>query len=236
MIKDLGKLKYFLGIEALEYSNSLYLTQRKYYLELLAEFDMLAYKPCGTLIESKEGVVKTSKDKIVEVDSLLTGINNYQKLVGKLINHTHTRPDISYDVHVLSTPDKGISFNKGNELNLSVYVDFDWAKCKITRKLVTGYAVFMGKNLVSWKSKKQSMLSKSSAEAEYKAMNSVTCEVMWILKVLVELNINTSLPVPLHCDNSSAIQIATNPIFHEKTKHFEIELFFLKGKGCRWCC
>ncbi|GKA84810.1 ribonuclease H-like domain-containing protein [Tanacetum coccineum] len=188
MIKDMGKLKYFLGIEILESGNGICLNQMKYCLELLAEIGMLACKPCGTPIEPKEGVVKTSKIKVVDTDYPLTRINNYQKLVGKLIYLTHTRPDISYAVHVLS------------------------------------------KNLVSWKSKKQSMLSKSSAEAEYRAMNSVTCEVMWILKILAELNIDVSLPVPLHCDNSSAIQIAPNPVFHERTKHFEIELFFLREK------
>ncbi|GJX31409.1 uncharacterized mitochondrial protein-like protein [Tanacetum coccineum] len=210
-------------------------------------------KPCGTPIESRECVIKPYKGKVLDIDYPLTGINNYQKLVGKLIYLTHTRPDISYAVHVLSqfmhaplqshlklafrvlrylktTPGKGISFNKGSDLNLRVYVDSDWAKCKVTRKSVTGYVVFMGESLVSWKSKKQSMLSKSSAEAEYRAMNSVTCEVMWILKILAELKVNTSLPVPLHCDNSSAIQIAANPVFHERTKHFEIELFFLREK------
>ncbi|GJT45233.1 putative RNA-directed DNA polymerase [Tanacetum coccineum] len=253
LIKDLGVLRYFLGIEVLESGGNMYLTQRKYCLELLAEFGMLACKPCGTPIESKEGSNKSSKVKAVEVDSPLTGVNNYQKLVGKLIYLTHTRPDICYVVHVLSqfmhaplqshlklafkvlrylknAPGKGISFNKGNDLNLKVYVDSDWAKCKVTRKSVTGYAVFMGESLVSWKSKKQSMLSKSSAEAEYRAMNSVTCEVIWILKILAELNVDTTLPVPLHCDNSSAIQIAANPVFHERTKHFEIELFFLREK------
>ncbi|GKB09805.1 ribonuclease H-like domain-containing protein [Tanacetum coccineum] len=109
--------------------------------------------------------------------------------------------------YLKNAPGKGISFNKGNDLNLKVYVDSDWAKCKVTRKSITGYAVFMGESLVSWKSKKQSMLSKSSAEAEYRAMNSVTCEVIWILKILAELNVDT-----------------------EWTKHFEIELFFLREK------
>nr|GEZ22018.1 ribonuclease H-like domain-containing protein [Tanacetum cinerariifolium] len=103
-------------------------------------------------------------------------------------------------------------------------------KCKATRKCVTGYSVFLGNNLVSWKRKKQSMLAKSSAEAEYKAMNTITCEVIWINKILTELNVQLSLPVSIHCDNSSAIQIAANLIFHEKTKHFEIELFFLREK------
>ncbi|GKC91519.1 putative RNA-directed DNA polymerase [Tanacetum coccineum] len=160
MINDLGKLKYFLGIEVLESNEGLVLTRRKYYLELLTEFGMLGCKPCGTPIESKEGVVKLSKGIVGDTDYPLTRINNYQKLVGKLIYLTHTRPDISYAVHVLSpfmhaplqshlkltfrflrylktAPGKGIPFNKGSDLNLRVHVDSDWAKCKVTRKSVT---------------------------------------------------------------------------------------------------
>ncbi|GKE74975.1 ribonuclease H-like domain-containing protein [Tanacetum coccineum] len=144
-IKDLGKLKYFLGIEVLESNSNLYLTQRKYCLEVLAEFGMLGCRPCGTPIETKES---TAKPKNVFVDSPLTGINNYHKLVGKLIYLTHTRPGISYVVHVLSqymhaplqshlklafrvlrylknVPGKGISFMKNKELNLNVFVDSD---------------------------------------------------------------------------------------------------------------
>ncbi|GJV29009.1 ribonuclease H-like domain-containing protein [Tanacetum coccineum] len=118
--------------------------------------------------------------------------------------------------YLKNAPSKGISFVKDKELNLSVYVDSDWAKCKATRKLVTRYYVFFGKSLISWKSKKQSMLAKSSTEAEYRAINTVTCEVIWIHKILTKLNIKISLPVPIHCDNSSAIQIASNLVFHEK--------------------
>ncbi|GJY83172.1 ribonuclease H-like domain-containing protein [Tanacetum coccineum] len=207
---------YFLGIEVLESNDGLILTQRKYYLELLTEFGMLGCKPCGTPIESKEGVVKLSKGISVYASPL----QSHLKLAFRVLRYLKVAPG------------KGISFNKGSDLDLKVYVDSNWEKCKVTRKSVTGYAVFMGKSLISWKSKKQSMLSKSFAEAEYRAMNSVTCEVMWILKILTELNlkVNTSLPVPLHCDNSSAIQIAANPVFHERTKHFEIELFFLREK------
>ncbi|GJX78236.1 ribonuclease H-like domain-containing protein [Tanacetum coccineum] len=69
------------------------------------------------------------------------------------------------------------------------------------------------------------MLAKSSAEAEYRAKNTVTCEVIWIHKILTELNVQISLHVPIHCDNSFAIQIAANPVLHEKTKHFEIEFY-----------
>ncbi|GJZ73509.1 ribonuclease H-like domain-containing protein [Tanacetum coccineum] len=151
LIKDLGKLKYFLGIEVLEPTGNLYLTQRKYYLEVLTEFGMLACKPCGTLIETKESF---TKPKEVLVDNPLTGINNYQKLMVLR--------------YLKNAPGKGLSFVKSKESDLSVFVDLDWAKCKATRKSVTGYLVFLDKSLVSWKSKKQSMLAKSSAEAEYR--------------------------------------------------------------------
>ncbi|GKE32295.1 ribonuclease H-like domain-containing protein, partial [Tanacetum coccineum] len=87
-----------------------------------------------------------------------------------------------------------------------------------------------GNNLISWKSKKQFVLSKSSAEAEYRAMNNVTCEIIWILKILKDLNVSVELHVPVSCDSSSAIQITANPVFHERTKHFEIDLYFLREK------
>nr|GEW86077.1 RNA-directed DNA polymerase, eukaryota, reverse transcriptase zinc-binding domain protein [Tanacetum cinerariifolium] len=122
-IKDLGKLKYFLGIEVLEIDDGFCLNQRKYCLELFSEYGILA---CN--------------------------------------------------------------------------------------------------NLVSWKSKKQNVLAKSLAEAKYRAMNSVTCEVLWIIKFLNDLRVDVNLPAPLRCDSTYAFQIAANPVFHERTKHFEIDL------------
>ncbi|GJT61010.1 uncharacterized mitochondrial protein-like protein [Tanacetum coccineum] len=204
VIKDLGKLKYFLGIEVLESNDNLYLTQRKYCLEVLAEFSVLACRPCGTPIETKESI---SKPKKVFVDSPLSDINNYQKLVGKLIYLTHTRLDIKYVVHVLS----------------------QYMHAPLQSHLKLAFRVL---SLVSWKSKNQSMLAKSSVEAEYKEMNIVTCDVIWIQKILSELKIRISLPVPIDRDNSSAIHIAANLVFYEKTKHFGIELFFLREKVC----
>ncbi|GKB75768.1 ribonuclease H-like domain-containing protein [Tanacetum coccineum] len=215
-------LVYVDDIVITESNDGLCLSQRKYCLGLLADFSMLSCKPCCTPIEAKEFAVKYKKDGSVKIDKPLTGINNYQKLVGQLFYLTHTRPDICYVIHVLSqymhaslqscfklafrvlrylknSPGKGISFSKHNTMDLNVFVDSNWAKCKTTRKYVTGYVVFLGKYLVSWKSKKQTMLSKSSAEAEYRVMNSVT-----------------------------SIQISVNPVFHERTKHFE--LFFLIEK------
>ncbi|GJX00809.1 ribonuclease H-like domain-containing protein [Tanacetum coccineum] len=190
MIKDLGKLKYFLRIEVVDTDKGICLNQRKYVLDLLSEYGMLACKPAKTPLMSKLVI----SNEVSKNDPLLENITDYQKMMGKLIYLTNTRPDISYAVlgiHIARTPG----------MFLNAYSDADWAKCIITRKSVTGYCVFLNNSLVSWKSKKQNTLSKSSTEAEYKALASLT-----------------------------TIKIAANPVFYERTKHLEIDLHFVREK------
>ncbi|XP_071704321.1 secreted RxLR effector protein 161-like [Rutidosis leptorrhynchoides] len=150
----------------------------------------------------------------IDKDQLLTNITEYQKLVGRLVYLTLTRPDISFAVHILSqymhaplqshlnltfrtlkylkgSPGKGIHLVKGNNLDLYAYCDSDWAKCKMNRKSVTGYLVFFCGSLVSWKSKKQSVVSRSSAEAEYRSMASTACEIIWIKNLLLDFGIKS---------------------------------------------
>ncbi|GKA95984.1 ribonuclease H-like domain-containing protein [Tanacetum coccineum] len=246
MIKDLGKLKYFLGIEVVDTDKGIFLNQRKYVLDLLSKYGMLACKPAKTPFMSKLVISNEASDK----DHLLENINDYQKLMGKLIYMTNTRPDISYHVHCLSQfmhspltshlkiafkilrylkscPGLGVHITKTSGMFLTAYSYVDWAKCIVTRKSVTGYCVLLNNSLVSWKSKKQNTLSKSSTEAEYRALASVTSEVIWILNFLKDLQIENLLPVSLHYDSNSAIKIAANPVFHERTKHLEIDLHFI---------
>nr|GEV49774.1 ribonuclease H-like domain-containing protein [Tanacetum cinerariifolium] len=195
-IKDLGELKYFLGIEVLKTKNGLCLNQRKYCLELLHEFGLLACRPVVTPLP--ENIVLCHK----ETANDLQNVTAYQKLVGKLIYLCMTRPDISYAVNCLSqhmhsplqshfdlglrllrylklAPCSGINFAKSHsKFSVIAYSDSDWAKCPVTRRLVSGYCVFVNGSLVSWKIKRHATLSKSSDEAEYRAMASVTCEIM----------------------------------------------------------
>ncbi|GJV91564.1 ribonuclease H-like domain-containing protein [Tanacetum coccineum] len=106
----------------------------------------------------------------------------------------------------------------------------DWAKCLKIRRSVTGFCVFRGKTLVSWKSKKQAMIFKSSSEAEYRSMSSASCEVVWLGNLLHNIGLKDLYPIELFCDNSSAIHIATNHVFHERTKHFELDVNYIREK------
>lgn len=175
----------------------------------------------------------------------------YRRLVGRLIYLTITRPEISYSVHVLSqfaqaprkehleaairvvrylkgNPGQGILLCADNDLRLYAYCDSDWASCPITRRSVTGYFVKLGQSPVSWKTKKQSTVSRSSAEAEYRAMAAATSELIWLKSLLASLTVNHEGPMRLYCDSQSAIHIAANPIFHERTKHIEIDCHYVR--------
>jgi hypothetical protein len=98
------------------------------------------------------------------------------------------------------------------------------------RKSTTGFCTFVGRNLVIWTSKKQNIVSRSSAEVEYRAMASTTSELIWIKLLLVNFEINTQDPMKMYCDNQSACHIASNPVFHERTKHIEVDCHFVREK------
>jgi hypothetical protein len=125
---------------------------------------------------------------------------------------------------------QGILFSRDSDLQLTGYPDADWAGCMDTRKSVSGYCFFIGKYLISWRAKKQATVSRSSSEAEYRVFSSATCELQWLLYLLSELKIQlTNTPI-LYCDNQSAVHIASNPVFHERTKHLDIDCHLVREK------
>jgi hypothetical protein len=107
-------------------------------------------------------------------------------------------------------------------LELRAYSDADHGSDPIDRKSVTGFCIFLSDSLISWKSKKQFIISQSSTEAEYRVMTSITKEIVWLRWLLADMRVSFSHPTPMYCNNQSSIQIAHNSFFHERTKHIEI--------------
>ena len=113
---------------------------------------------------------------------------------------------------------------------ITCWCDSDWAACPNTRRSITGYVIKFGESLVSWKSKKQQTVSRSSAEAEYRSMASAVSEITWLLGLFKELGVNVQLPITIFSDSKSAIQLAANPVLHERTKHIDIDCHFIRDK------
>ncbi|KAL0536093.1 hypothetical protein IC582_025025 [Cucumis melo] len=132
--------------------------------------------------------------------------------------------------YLKNTHGKGLMFRKTNKKTIEAYTDSDWARSVIDRKSTFGYHTFVWGNLVTWRSKKQSVVAKSSAEAEYRAMSLGICEEIWLQKVLSDLHQECETPLKLFCDNKAAISIANNPVQHDRTKHVEIDRHFIKER------
>ncbi|XP_056688107.1 uncharacterized mitochondrial protein AtMg00810-like [Spinacia oleracea] len=230
-IKDLGFLNYFLGNEISQTPVGYILTQRKSRKEMLSDCELDISKPAVTPFPLNLKLTPEGED--------YPNVDLFRCYVGKLNFLTHTRPDLAFAVQSLSqfmhspkldhvkalthtlryvnhTAGQGILLKATYQLTLQAFSDSDWAACSSTRRSVTGYILLLGNSPISWKSKKQSTVSKSSSEAEY--------------RLLEDLGITNLKPVQLNCDNQSTLHIAKNPIFHERTKHIEVDCHFTRGK------
>ncbi|RVW73920.1 Retrovirus-related Pol polyprotein from transposon RE1 [Vitis vinifera] len=221
--KDLGKLKYFLGIEIAQSSSGVVLSQRKYALDILEETGMLDCKPVDTPMDPNVKLVPGQGEPLGDP-------GRYRRLVGKLNYLTITRPDISFPY----TRPRCI-VREQRSYSVVGYTDADWAGSPTDRRSTSGYCVFIGGNLISWKSKKQDVVARSSAEAEYRAMALATCELIWLRHLLQELRFGKDEQMKLICDNQAALHIASNPVFHERTKHIEVDCHFIREKIASGC-
>ncbi|XP_070007278.1 uncharacterized mitochondrial protein AtMg00810-like [Nicotiana sylvestris] len=215
-MKDLGELKFFLGIEFLRSKEGILMNQRKYALELVSEMGLAGSRTAVTPLEFNHKLSSVELDKFLHtnetlVDKELEDRSSYQRLIGRPLYLTMTRPDIAFVVQVLSqymhahkdshmdAAMRVVRYIKGiaglglfmladGSTELSAFCDSDWGACVETRKSVTGYMVKFGQALVSWKSKKQSTVSRSSAEAEFRSMASTVAEITWLIGLFKELD------------------------------------------------
>jgi histone deacetylase 1/2 len=232
-LKDLGDLHYFLGIEVKRGDDGLVLSQQRYATDIVHRANMGNCRPVDTPISTSEKLSISDGSGLSEEDA-----TRYRSVVGALQYLTLTRPDLSFAVnkvcqflHSPTTAHWGaLKIRKSNSSLVSAFSDADWAGCVDDRRSTGGFAVFFGSNLVSWSARKQLTVSRSSTEAEYKALANATAEMMWIQRLLTELGISHDPIARLWCDNLGAKYLSANPVFHARTKHIEIDFHFVRER------
>jgi histone deacetylase 1/2 len=249
-MKDLGPLSYFLGLEVTRVKQGIFLSQTKYATDLLIKSGMDTIRSCSSPCLPHYQMTKSQgtplKDPTV-----------YRSIVGALQYLTFSRPDIAYavntvcqfmtsptDVHYAAvkrilrylqgTLQKGLFFSSTGALNNSVHIkafcDADWAGEVIQRRSTTGFVVYLGLCPVSWQSKKQGTVSRSSTESEYRSLANTAAEISWLRHLLCDLKVQVPRAPLLKCDNLSAIALASNPVFHSKIKHLDNDFHFVRER------
>ncbi|KAK4354383.1 hypothetical protein RND71_026577 [Anisodus tanguticus] len=135
--------------------------------------------------------------------------------------------------YIQGTLDYGLHLYPSSTSTLVSYTDADWGGCPDTKRSTSGYCMFLGNNLVSWSAKHQSTLSLSSAEAEYRGVANVVSESYWLRNLLLELHSPIQKATLVYCDNISAIYLSNNPVQHQRTKHIEMDIHFVRKKVAR---
>ena len=257
-MSDLGFVTKYLGVEFRRLPDSSYhISQKDYIHDILQDFDMLQAKP-------EHVPLPPGLRFLSDMDSPPTNLHHYCKLVGKLIFLTTTRPDLSYTVSTVSrymaapqhahleavkhilrylrhTSDYSLLYQHQKSQPIQGYTDADWATCQETRRSTGGYLFTLAGGSITWQSKRQLTVSRSSTESKYVALSTCSQEAVWLGRFLSEFglfqgpstptspdnslspsSILQSAPIPVNCDNQSTIKLAKNPVFYAQTKHIEV--------------
>ncbi|XP_019151901.1 PREDICTED: uncharacterized protein LOC109148622 [Ipomoea nil] len=229
LLKDLGPLRYFLGLEVARHKKGIAVCQRKYAIELLEDIGFTNAKPVFSPTVPSH---KLSKNE----GEFLQDSSQYRRIVVQLSQFLDKPTDIHLQAahrvlrYIKAASGQGLFFPSTSNLHLKAYSDSDWGACVDTRRSVTGFCIFLGDALISWKSKKQPTVSKSSSEAEYRALATTSYEIQWLIYLLAEFGVVHSEAVAIYCDSKSAVAIAENPVFHERTKHIELDCHLIREK------
>jgi hypothetical protein len=243
---DLGKMKFFLGIEVNQTDNGIFIHQNKYANEILVKFGMEnCNKVCSPIVP---GCKLTKNEEGKAADNKW-----YKQVVGSLMYMLATRPDLAYsvcliarfmerptEVHVAAvkriirylkgSTGYGILYKKQTDEEIQMYgwTDSDYAGDLDDRKSTSGYVFKLGNGIISWSSKKQPIVTLSTTEAEFVAAASCACQGIWLRNILEHVKIGQSNKTVIYCDNSSSIKLSKNPIMHGRCKHIDVRFHFLR--------
>ena len=247
-VKDLGDLQYLLGVAINQdhSKNSVWMGQPTYTLDILNKFGMKDAKPVATPVASGTKLTKaTENEELADLDLYQSAVGSLQYL------STMTRPDITFAVssvakycsnptqehwiavkrimrYLQGTHNLGLLYKKSDSSDCVGFSDSDWAGDVDDRKSTSGYVFRVGGTSISWRSRKQSCVALSTAEAEYIALSQAAQEAMWLRQLFSDLQSEPCGPTVLHEDNQAAICLSKNPQGHGKSKHIEIKYHFIR--------
>jgi hypothetical protein len=243
---DMGDLHYFLGIRVQRTARGFFLNQAQYVEELLRRAGMSQCHATSTPMDTAPKVAAAAGAPVSDP-------SEYRSIVSGLQYLTMTRPDLAYAVqqaclqmhdprdshralirrilrYVRGTHQHGLLLPASSSTDIIAYSDADWAGCPDTRRSTSGYCVYLGDTLSSWSSKRQAIVSRSSAEAEYRAVANAVADCVWLRQLLGELSVSQPKATGIFCDNVSAVCMSTNPVHHRRTEHIELDIHFVREK------
>ncbi|GKB55542.1 putative ribonuclease H-like domain-containing protein [Tanacetum coccineum] len=229
--------------EVKQQPDGIFINQDKYVADILNKFDFCSIKIATTPIESNKPLVKDEDG--VEVD-----VHEYRSIIGSLMYLTASRPDIMFVVcacarfqvtpkashlhavkrifrYLKHQPKLGLWYPRDSPFELEAFSDSDYAGASLDRKSTTGGCQFLGRRLISWQCKKQTIVANSTTEAEYVAAAHCCGQVLWIQNQMMDYGFNF-MNTKIHIDNESTICVVKNPIYHSRTKHIEIQYHFIR--------
>ncbi|GJR51804.1 putative ribonuclease H-like domain-containing protein [Tanacetum coccineum] len=242
-MSSMGELTFFLGLQVQQNKDEIFISQDKYVVEILKKFDFATVKTARTPMEPNKALIKDE-----EADSM--DVHLYRSMIGSLMYLTASRPDIIFVVcayvwfqvtpkmshlhavkrifrYLKGQPKLGLWYPRDSPFDLEAFSDSDYAGASLDRKSTTGGCQFLGKRLISWQCKKQTIVANSTTEAEYVAAANCCGQVLWIQNQMLDYGFNF-MNTKIFIDNESTICIVKNPVFHSKTKHIEIRHHFIR--------
>ncbi|GJU14893.1 putative ribonuclease H-like domain-containing protein [Tanacetum coccineum] len=211
------ELTFFLGLQVQQKEDGIFISQDKYVAKILKKFDFSTVKTTSTPIETNKAFVKDEEAEAVDV-------HLYRSMIGSLMYLTASRHDILY---LKGQPKLGLWYPRDSPFDLEAFSDSDYARASLDRKSTTGGCQFLGKRLISWQCKKQTIVANSTTEAEYVAAANCCGQVLWIQNQMLDYGFNF-MNTKIYIDNESTICIVKNLVFHSKTKHIEIRHHFIR--------
>ncbi|GJT49129.1 putative ribonuclease H-like domain-containing protein [Tanacetum coccineum] len=245
-MSSMGELTFFLGLQVTQKDDGIFTSQDKYMDEILKKFDFSTVKTASTPIETSKLLLKDAEAEDVDV-------HLYRSMIGSLMYLTASRPDIMFAVcacarfqvtpkvshlHVVKRifrylkgqPKLVLWYPKDSPFNLEAYTNNEYAGASLDKKSITGGCQFLGRILISWQCKKQTIVANSTTKAEYVAASSCYGHVLWIQNQMMDYGYNF-MNTKVFIDNESTICIVKNPVFHSKTKHIEIRHHFIRDSN-----